>query len=158
MCQTTPTLEDKAKSFSYVLNAGNIKTFASPGIPFLTFAHFVDIVQWYRDVHFAPDHVRGFETDIGTRYQVWTRTANSKYHRHLFPDEIRSPVVLQFEVPEPTHSAWFFLLVKMFDEQGVYFEHRQELVIEMKVGERMVLASWKRVPEIRDFLMSDRKG
>ena len=40
----------------------------------------------------------------------------------------------------------------MFDEQGLYFQHEQKLVLERLVGNRMILTSWKKIPTIRKFL------
>lgn len=138
--------------FTYELSKGVLKTFATPGIPFLTFAHFVDIVQWYRDVHFAPDHVPGFEKDIGVNYQVWTRSATSTYERHIFPDELSGPITIGFSIPCLPSPAWIPLAVTMFDEQGLYFRHEQKLVMERLVGNRMILTSWRKIPTVRKFL------
>ncbi|MDJ0630503.1 MAG: hypothetical protein QNJ44_19760 [Rhodobacter sp.] len=148
------TIPKPAKpKFTYELLPGVLKTFADPGIPFLTFAHFVDIVQWYRDVYFAPEHVPGFEQDIGKKYQVWTRSATSLYERHLFPGELGGPVTISFEIPSLPSAAWFPLFVSMYDDQGLYFRHEQKLVIERNIGDRMVLSSWQKVPTVRNFLV-----
>lgn len=153
MYQDRKTSHSNQKVFEYELTPDNLKTFASPGIPFLTFAHFVDIVQWYRDVYFAPDHVPGFKEDIGKAYQVWTRSTVSTYERHIFPRELSMPVTVQFSLPKPTSAAWFTLVVKMFDGHGLYFQHEQKLVIERNIGNRMVLSSWKKIDGLRSFVL-----
>lgn len=139
--------------FEYLLNADDLKTFADPSLPFLTFAHFVEIVRWYRDYHFALQNVRGFRTDCGSAYQVWTRSTTSSYLRHIFPNEITEPVVLSFEIPKLESPAWFPLRVEIYDNNGTYFIHEQQLVIERNIGDRMAISSWQKVPAIRDFLL-----
>ncbi|MEM6478578.1 MAG: hypothetical protein AAF647_05985 [Pseudomonadota bacterium] len=138
----------------YDLTPGQIKTFGDPSKPFLSFDRFVEIVQWYRDVHFAPDNVPGFREEIGAVYQVWTHSAMSTYHRHIFPNELTGPLKLSFEIPSLESSAWFPLHVKLFDDEGLYFAHEQKLVIERKVGERFMLTSWRKVPNLRNYLLS----
>lgn len=138
----------------YPLSPGVLKTFADPGKDFLTFDQFVTIVQWYRDTHYAPDNVPGFLKDVGRKYAVWTRSASSSYFRHVFPDEMAGDFTISFEIPSLESRAWFPLVVRMFDDDGLIFQHEQKLVIERCVGGRFVLSSWQKVPTIRDFLIS----
>lgn len=138
----------------YDLSPGVLKTFADPGKKFLTFDQFVTIVQWYRDTHYAPENVPGFEKDIGTKYAVWTRSSTSSYFRHVFPDELDGDFTISFEIPSLESKAWFPLLVRMYDDQGLIFLHEQKLVIERNVEGRFMLSSWQKVPAIRDFVIS----
>ncbi|WP_127044800.1 hypothetical protein [Pseudorhodobacter sp. E13] len=139
---------------TYQRSPANLKTFCSPGKPFMAFNEFVDLVQWERDVYWAPDNVKGFEQDIGQAYNVWTRRSVSVYHRHIFPDELTDPVTIAFEVPHLDKNATFPLVVKIFDDHGLYFEHEQELALERLVSGRFILSSWKKVPKVREFLLS----
>lgn len=148
------TSKEATPCATYKLSPGMLKTFADPGKPFLTFDQFVTIVQWFRDDYFAPDHVSGFSEDIGRAYQVWTRSAVSSYHRHIFPDELVGDITISFEIPSLDSAAWFPLVVRMYDDQGLYFLHEQKLVIERNLGDRFVLSSWRKVPEVRDYLLS----
>ena len=65
MFETSKPFLTNAPEISYLLNPGVVKTFADPGKTFLTFDQFVTIVQWYRDTHYAPDHVEGFAKAVG---------------------------------------------------------------------------------------------
>ena len=143
-----------APEISYVLSPGVLKTFADPGKPFLTFDQFVTIVQWYRDTYYAPDHVEGFSEAVGVDYMVWTRSANSSYYGHVFPDELTSDFRIAFSIPSLDSKAWFPLVVRMYDGENLVFKHEQKLVIERRVNDRFVLSSWQKVPEISDFITS----
>ncbi|WP_306046595.1 hypothetical protein [Nioella sp. MMSF_3534] len=140
----------------YQISPGEIKTFASPFQPFLTFNEFVNIVQWYRDSSFAPDNVPGFEKDVGQAYNVWTRRAVSTYHRHIFPDELSEDVTIAFEIPHLERNASFPIRVTIFDTLGVYFEHEQEVVVERLVDGRFLLTGWRKVPQVAKFLLSQQ--
>lgn len=140
---------------TYTLSPGVLKTFASPGEPFLTFDQFVTIVQWYRDVHYAPESIPGFSQDIGCAYNIWTRSTVSNYLRHIFPQEVTGEIRISFEIPSLENASWFPILVRMFDENGLYFWQEQKIVIERNIGGRFSLTSWKKIPAIRAFLMSE---
>jgi len=142
---------------TYKISPGSVKTFAAPDKPFLAFNEFVNIVQWYRDVHWAPDNVPGFDQDIGKTYNVWTRHSVSTYHRHIFPDELAEPISISFEVLGLEKNASFPVRICLFDEYGMYFEHEQELVMERMVGGRFVLTGWKKVPNVREFVLAQGK-
>ncbi len=142
--------------YNYQLNSGVIKTFASPDKPFVSFNEFVNIAQWYRDVHFAPDNVVDFEKDIGKAYNVWTRKSVCTYHRHIFPDELSEDVTVSFEIPHLDRNASFPIKITMFDSLGVYFEHQQEVALERYVNGRFVLTGWRKVPTISKFLLSQQ--
>lgn len=154
MFETSKPILANAPEISYLLNPGVLKTFADPGKTFLTFDQFVTIVQWYRDTYYAPDHVEGFADAVGSDYMVWTRSANSSYFRHVFPDELTSDFRVTFSIPSLDSKAWFPLVVRMYDGEELVFKHEQKLVIERKVNDRFVLSSWQKVPAIRDFVMS----
>ena len=139
---------------NYQITPAVIKTFASPDKPFVSFNEFVNIAQWYRDVHYAPDNVVGFEQDIGQAYNVWTRQSVSTYHRHIFPDELSEDVTISFEIPHLERNASFPIKITLFDELGVYFEHQQDVALERLVGGRFVLTSWRKIPQISKFLLS----
>lgn len=141
---------------TYTLSPGVLKTFASPGRPFLSFDQFVNVVQWYRDVYYAADNVNNFSEDIGRTYSVWTRSAVSNYIRHIFPDELTHDISISFEIPDLKFASWFPILVRMYDQDGLFFWHEQKAVVERNIGGRFVLSSWKKVPAIRDFLLSEQ--
>jgi len=96
----------------------------------MAFNEYIDWVQWERDVCWAPDHVRDFDKDIGRAYNVWTRHSVSTYHRHILPDELTDPVTISFEIPNLDKNSTFPLLVKIYDDHGLFFEHKQELALE----------------------------
>lgn len=152
----TTTFNDQP-GFEYTLKPNLLKTFADPGLPFLRFDQFISIVQWYRDVHFTPDNVPGFAEDIGKRYLVWTRHSISTYHRHIFPDALREPITISFHLPTPVRRTRLPLSVRMFDSAGLYFEHEQELVLELynPERERFAIARWTSIPPIRDFVLAN---
>lgn len=139
---------------SYTLSPSVLKTFGTPEKPFLSFDQFINIVQWYRDVFYAVDNVKGFEKDIGTRYAIWTRRATSRYYNHIFFDQLTEDVTITFSIPRLDRNATFPIAVKIHDRKRVYFEHEQEIALERLSEGRAVLSGWKRVPEIRDFLLS----
>lgn len=136
---------------TYKLSHAVLKTFADAGKDFLTFDQFVTIVQWWRDVHMAPDYVPGFSDDIGKVYNVWTRTAVSSYHRHIFPDELCNDLTISFCIPHLMRASYIPLEVEIFDEDGTYFRHQQRLAFERMVGGRFVLTSWKKIPSVAKF-------
>ncbi|MDO6732836.1 hypothetical protein Q4577_22735 [Marinovum sp. 2_MG-2023] len=146
--------QEDVPMISYQRSPANLKTFCSPAKPFMAFNEFVDLVQWERDVCWAPDNVKDFEKEIGQVYNVWTRRSVSTYLRHIFPDELTDPVSISFEIPNLDKNATFPLLVRIFDDHGLYFEHEQELALERLVEGRFVLSGWKKVPKVRDFLLS----
>ncbi|MCV6592364.1 MAG: hypothetical protein OIF48_05385 [Silicimonas sp.] len=154
MFQISKPITAAAPEITYRLTPGVLKTFADPGKGFLTFDQFVTIVQWYRDTHYAPDHVEGFADAVGRDYMVWTRSATSSYFRHVFPDALTSDFTIGFSIPSLDSRAWFPLEVRMYDGQELVFQHVQKLVMERKVKDRFVLSSWQKVPPIREFLLS----
>lgn len=154
MNQPLPKIVVASEGISYKITPSVLKTFADPSKPFLSFDQFVNIAQWYRDDYYARDHVPGFDADIGTAYLVWTRHTSSSYFRHIFPDQLTKDLTISFEIPHLEHASWFPLVIKVFDEDGLYFLHEQQLVIERNVGGRFMLSSWRRVPGLRAFLTS----
>lgn len=154
MNQLVTEFQAKPSEIFYRITPQVLKTFANPSIPFLSFDQFVTIAQWYRDEYFAPDHVKGFSADIGKAYLVWTRFTSSVYHRHVFPDQLRESLCISFEIPHLDYASWFPLAIKIYDGAGLIFEHEQKLVIERNIDGRFVLSSWKKVVELRSFLIS----
>ncbi len=154
MFENAKQITAAAPEICYRLNPGMLKTFADPGKGFLTFDQFVTIVQWYRDSYYAPDHVPGFAEAVGRDYMVWTRSADSSYYRHVFPDELTGDFNVAFSIPSLESRAWFPLEMRMYDGQDLVFKHVQKLVVERNVNGRFVLSSWHKIPAIRDFLQS----
>lgn len=136
----------------YVLTPSMVRTFATAGFPFLTFYEFADLAGWYRDTYFAPDHVPGYKTEAGHSYTVWTLDTTSAHRRHIFLDDLKADVTLSFTVPSLDQTAWFPLRIRLFDRDGLYFQHDQKLVVERLVGEGGNLTSWKKIPNLRNAL------
>lgn len=143
---------------NYTITRGSVKTFQEPFKPFLSFNETINIAQWYRDVHWAPDNVSGFQQDIGRVYNVWTRRTETAYHRHIFPDELAGPVTISFEIPNLDKQASFPLIIKIFDEDGSYFEHQQELVLERLGDGRNAITGWRKIPQVRNFLTAQNNA
>lgn len=133
----------------YALTPNMVRTFATAGFPFLTFYEFTDLAGWYRDTHFAPDHVPGYKTEAGHSYTVWTLDTTSAHRRHIFLDDLKGDVTLSFTVPSLDQAAWFPLRIRLFDRGGLYFQHDQKLVVERLTDEGGKLTSWKKIPNLR---------
>jgi len=144
----------KSKRKEYTLTPADLKTFSTSGMPFLTFDEFLNIVKWYRDGFYAGMNVTNFITDIGKKYNVWTRHTVSTYHRHIIFSELVDSVTLSFEIPHLEKFASFPLKIKISDGDGIYFYHEQELAIDHLVNGKFVVTSWAKIPEIRKFLKS----
>ena len=142
----------RSEGIAYQLKPDLVRTFAMSGLPFLTFYEFNDMAGWYRDVHFAPDHVAGYKEDIGKSYTVWTKSATSEYRRHIFLDELKSEVTMSFAIPSLDTASWFPLRIQLFDRDGLYFQHDQKLVVERMSEGRSTLTSWKKVPQLQACL------
>ncbi len=137
---------------AYVVKPESVRTFAASGHPFLTFYEFNDLAGWYRDTYFAPDHVPGYASEVGTAYTVWTHETHNLYRRHIFLNALRTPVTISFEVPDLDTAAWFPLRIRVFDKDGLYFQSDQKLVVE-RLGEISGhLTSWKKIPALRKSL------
>jgi hypothetical protein len=137
---------------AYVVKPQSIKTFAVSGQPFLTFYEFDDLAGWYRDTYFAPDNVPNYEKEVGTAYTVWTHETHNFYRRHIFPDSLKKPVTISFEITNLDTSAWFPLRIRVFDDDGLYFQCDQRLVVESLGKDGGRLTSWKKIPALRDGL------
>lgn len=137
---------------TYQLESAFVKTFAMSGLPFLTFYEFTDLTGWYRDMYFAPKHVAGYREDIGKVYTVWTRETTSTYHRHIILDALKKDLSISFEVPSLDAASWFPLRIRLFDDDGLYFEHDQKLVVERLSDGKSALTSWKKIPQLADSL------
>lgn len=140
---------------TYELIPGVVKTFGDPSVPYLPFDHFSNIVKWYRDFYWAADNVPGYETDIGVRYNVWTRSTRSEFLRHVFPDQLAEPLVLTFEVPSLDSNSKVPLLVRLLDTDGVYFQQLQFLAFEKHIHGRFRPTSWKKIAPVRQFLFKE---
>jgi hypothetical protein len=137
---------------TYRMTPALVKTYAISGLPFLTFYEFTDLTGWYRDMYFAPDHVPGYREDIGKDYTVWTRETTSTYHRHIIFDALNNDISISFEVPSLDAASWFPLRIRLFDDDGVYFEHDQKLVVERLSDGKSALTSWKKIPQLAESL------
>jgi len=139
---------------TYEITPGQMRTFGVPAHDFLTFDQYVNVVQWYRDLYYATDSIPGFARDIGVRYRIWTRRTSCTYHRHIFFDQTRRPVTIGFSIPHLQHRATFPIRAVLFDADGLYYEHEQEIAVEHRVGEGFRLTSWSKVPPLADYLTS----
>lgn len=144
--------ESKNGVITYSLSPDFIKTFAMSGLPFLTFYEYNNLTGWCRDTYFAPDHVSGYRDNIGKTYTIWTHDATSAYRRHIFLDDISKDITISFEVPHLSSASWFPLRIRLYDHEGVYFQHDQKLVVERITQERSMLTSWKKIPQLKDVL------
>ncbi|KQI70757.1 hypothetical protein AN191_16390 [Loktanella sp. 5RATIMAR09] len=144
---TAPT-----KAISYTLKPAFVRSFATSGYPFLTFYEFNDLTGWCRDTYFAPDHVAGYNDDIGKSYTVWTHQAVSAYRRHIILDELVEDIEVSFEVPSLDCASWFPLRICLFDRGGLYFQTDQKLVVDRIHDSGSVLTSWKKIPALRESL------
>lgn len=139
-------------AISYPLSANFVRTFATSGLPFLTYYEFNDLTGWCRDTYFAPDHVEGYKEDIGKSYTIWTHEATSAYRRHIILDEIKDDIHVSFEVPFLHTASWFPLRICLFDRDGLYFQNDQKLVVERLSGDHPQLTSWKKIPQLNSCL------
>lgn len=140
---------------TYRISPGSLKTFSVPGKPFLSFDQFLNVVQWYRDYHYAAENVDRFSELAGKEFSVWTVRQNSCYFRHVWLDQMSTDLTLTFEVLPLDRNATFSLKIELSGENGeLYFQHLQELAVERLGQNGFVLTSWRRIPEIRNFLLS----
>lgn len=142
----------KTGPITYRLSPALVRTHAMSGLPFLTFYEFTDLTGWYRDMYFAPEHVPGYREDIGKAYTVWTRETTSTYHRHIILDALTKDISISFEVPSLDAASWFPLRIRLFDDDGLYFEHDQKLVVERLSDGKSALTSWKKIPQLAESL------
>lgn len=140
---------------TYQIPKTMFRMFASEGVPFMNFAQFNNLVQMYRDEFWASQHVEGFIYDIGVRYNVWTRSTNNTYYRHVFFDEIKTPISISFRIPHLTRNATVPLHIALYDEDGVYFTQEQLLAIERIEGSKKSICGWRKIDTVRDFLIAE---
>lgn len=140
------------RAVAYRVTAASVRTFGTSGYPFLTFYEFGDLVGWYRDTYFAPDHVANYASDIGQTYAVWTHEVFAAYRRHVLFDEMPDDVLVTFEVPFLTSMSWFPLRVCVVDQDGLYFQMDQKLVVERLSAGKGAITSWKKIPVLREGL------
>ena len=122
--------------------------------PFLTFDGYPCLIKIYRDEFFAPQYIEGFLWDIGVKYNVWTVETYSNYYRHLWFDQIKSPVYIDIDIPHMNKHATLPLHFKIYDEDGVYFEQLQHICMERRIGDRFVMCSWRKIDAVRAFVES----
>ena len=146
------TIQPNRDAITYKLSANFVRTFATSGLPFLTYYEFNELTGWCRDTYFAPDHVTGYREDIGKAYTVWTHEAISAYRRHVFLDDISQDIQVSFEIPFLNTASWFPLRICLFDRDGPYFQNDQKLVVEPLSDGRPTLTSWKKVPQLKNCL------
>jgi len=149
-----PNPKWKSKKKVYTLTLADMKTFSVSGMQFLTFDEFLNIIKWYRDGFYAGMNVANFPKDVGVKYNVWTRYTESTYNRNIIFDEIIGEIYLSFEIPNLDKYGTFPLLIKLYDEDGNYLVHYQDLAIQRFHKDHFITTSWARVPEIREFLQS----
>lgn len=120
----------------------------------MNFAQFNALVQMYRDDYWASQYVEGFISDIGIRYNVWTRSTVNTYYRHIFFDQIKKPILISFRIPHLSRHATIPLHVALFDDDGVYFTQEQLLAIERIKDGKGQMCGWRKIDTVRDFLLS----
>ncbi len=144
---------------SYNLSPGDLKTFSVPGKPFLSFDQFLNIVQWYRDYHYAAENISNYAEHAGKNFTVWTVRQHSTYLQHVWLDQLKSDLILTFEIPHLERNATFPLRVRLIGKDGeLFFTNIQELAVERLIDDRFVLTSWRRIPDLRDFLIKERSA
>jgi len=132
-------------------------SFGQVGKPFLSFDQFNNVVQKYRDEHYAAQNIENFADNIGVAYNLWTIDAQSRYFRNLFFAAVWKPISISFCIPHIDHAASFPLAITIFDEDGVYFTQEQRIAVERRTGDGFTLTSWRRIPAIRDFVLSEHE-
>ncbi|WP_223640638.1 hypothetical protein [Rhodobacter sp. TJ_12] len=138
---------------AYRISPDKLRTFGTEGKPFLSFDQFLNLVQHFRDDHYAAQHIQGFVEEVGRFYSIWTVTQESRYFRHIWFDQIDSDLSIEFQILPLTQSSNFLLDIALRGADGaLYFTNRQKLAVDRLVGDRFVLASWKRIPGLRAFL------
>ena len=142
---------------TYEIPTPMFRLFAKDGVPFMNFAQFNNLVQMYRDEFWASQYVENFAEDIGSRYNVWTRSTSNTYHRHIFFDQIKSPISISFDVLPLKQRATIPLHITLFDEEGIYFTQEQVLVIEKISDGKGQICGWRKIDTVRDFLLSQTK-
>ena len=81
---------------------------------------------------------------------------SSSYLQHVWLDQLSSDLVLTFEVLPLVRNATFSLKVELSGASGeLYFSHFQELAVERLGTNGFKLTSWRRIPELRKFLLSE---
>lgn len=136
----------------YEIHRPFLMQLAKNDVPFVTFDQFNNLVKLYRDEFYATQHVDGFINDIGVAYNVWTVECTNHYRRHLWLDRITQPIWITFDVPELQRHATIPLHIKIFDDDGVYFEQRQRISLERRIEDRFFLCSWRKIEPVRQFV------
>ena len=129
--------------------------FGQAGKPFLSFDQFNNVVQVYRDEFYAAQRVPGFLTDVGTKYNLWTVNSENRYLRNLFFDEVDGGVSISIEIPNIEKKSSFPFIIKIFDDNGTYFEQAQNIAVEANRGDGFKVTSWTKVPAIREFVLTE---
>ena len=129
--------------------------FGQIGKPFLSFDQYNNVVQVYRDEFYAAQRIPNFLTDVGHKYNLWTVNSVNRYMRNLFFDDVDGYVSISIEIPNIDKKSSFPFIIKIFDNNGVYFEQNQNIAVEVNRGEGFKITSWTKVPPIREFVLSE---
>jgi len=146
----------------YHIPYDELTKFRQPGVGFMPFNQFGNVVQKFRDERYAAENIVGFQCDIGRMYNLWTCEANGRYLRNLLFDQVEDGVSIAFSVPSVKTNAVFPLRIRIFDEAGIFFQQVQTIAVEKKIGSSdngsgsdFRLTAWRKVPTISDFVMSE---
>lgn len=140
---------------TYEIHKPFLMQLAVDGVPFVSFDQFNNLVKLYRDDFYASQYVEGFTYDIGVEYNVWTVDCHNRYYRHLWFAQITKPIWISFDVPNLNRNATIPLLIKIFDEDGLYFQQEQNICMERRVGDRFSVCSWRKIEAVRNFVESE---
>lgn len=88
------------------------------------------------------------------RYNVWTVDTQNRYYRNVFFTEIVKPIQMSFEILDADSAVTIPLKITMFDEDGIIFVQTQRITVSRFVNGKFRRSSWRKVPEIRDFVLS----
>jgi hypothetical protein len=139
---------------SYKIPPATLMSFSDPGKPFLSFDQFLNVVQWFRDNIYALEHIQNYTSLAGKEFTMWTVRQESSYHQHIWFDQLDEDLELSFEVLPLDRNSSFSLKVELRLSNGdLCFRHTQELAVEKMGKNGFRMTSWKKVPEIRDFLL-----
>lgn len=130
-------------------------TFGQPGVPYLSFDRFNNIVQVYRDEYLAAQRIEDFLSDMGVTYMMWTASLTNYYRRNLIFDEVNGYISISIEIPNIDKKSTFPFEIKIFDERGVFFIQHQEIAVQTHSGNGLKLTGWRKVPAIRDFVLEE---
>ena len=140
----------------FEIKQSTLMSFAAPEKPFLAFDQFCNIVQYYRDVHYAPNFIRNFQTDIGRRYNLWTAELSAYYKRNLIFDDLIQEIKISTSLGNVTKNSTFPICFELFDQDGLYFSLVQQIAVERFIEGRFHLTSWRKVDTICEFVLQEQ--